>query len=527
MVGFHRSDYSYMSIMGEFDAAVPQTQTQPAPRLPTHPARPLNIVIFYPDDWRHDDLGDVKPSYVHTPFLTQLASRGIRFALNAVTTSICWISRATLYTGQYLSRHASDFLVFPRFALPTPWRSSWPYLLQRYGNYYVGHVGKWQYMHVYDGYQKYQDLFNYTRQFQEYHWDEKTGERNTFTVEKHFAEFMERRPRDRPFAITLAYYPPKAVGKDPSPGAPWKFVDDDIRRRHYNESVSIPDPYPDMSMEEAYERIPEPVRTSEIGLDNSLSRNWWKLRWSSPEHYQQGMKNYYSLITEVDQSCSRIYRAIEEAGLMNSTMFIFTSDNGLFHGAHGLAGKWWPYQESIRVPLIIQDPRMDPSRKGTVDDTSMVLNIDLASTILGAAGLDLEQVGGKLQGRDIAASYQEGGGRFVRDDWYYEFTTKHGGGPTATALVDRRYKYIFWKRIPFEQLFDLREDPLEMNDLGNSTEHRSILESMRARHEELRAEVLQPCAPDTPCDVSSGVFNHSEFIGIFHSDDTEFRYEPL
>ena len=180
LVGFHRSDYSYMSIIGEFDAAVPQTHSQAVPRLPAHPARPLNIVIFYPDDWRHDDLGDVKPSYVHTPFLTQLASRGIRFALNAVTTSICWISRATLYTGQYLSRHASDFLVFPRFALPTPWRSSWPYLLQRYGNYYVGHVGKWQYMHVYDGYQKYQDLFNYTRQFQEYHWDEKTGERNTF-----------------------------------------------------------------------------------------------------------------------------------------------------------------------------------------------------------------------------------------------------------------------------------------------------------------------------------------------------------
>ena len=140
--------------------------------------------------------------------------------------------------------------------------------------------------------------------------------------------------------------------------------------------------------------------------------------------------------------------------------------------------------------------------------------------------IDQKQASGRFQGRDIAASYQEGE-TFDRDEWYYEFTTSHAGGSTATALVGRRYKYIFWTRIQYEQLFDLQEDPLEMNDLRNSSGHRSILELMRVRHDELRANILEPCIPDTPCDVSSEVFNHSELIGIFHSDDTVFRQEPL
>ena len=534
VVGFHRSDYLlYMRELGhEVQHHTDMTEVDSAhgaafsvrdqSPLPAQAGQPLNIVIFYPDDWRHDDLGDIKP-YIHTPFLSQMASRGIRFTLNAVTTSICWISRATFFSGQYFSRHGSNILNVPRFAMPKSWKFSWPYLLQKYGGYYVGHIGKWQFMHVYDDYLGDEELFNFSRYFEGNHFDKRTGLRNTFQVESAFEAFMEQRPKDSPFAVTLAYYPPKAVGEERDPGAQWKFVDEKIKNQFYNESVVIPDPYPDMTMEEAYERIAEPVRASEL----SIGKGRWTQRWSSPEHYQEGMKNYYSLITEVDKSCSRIYTMIEKEGLVDSTMFLFVTDNGLFHGAHGLAGKWWPYQESIRVPLIIQDPRMDENKRGTVDDTSMVLNIDLASTILSAAGLDIEQADGRFQGRDIAESYLGEGKSFDRDNWYYEFTTDHAGGSTATALVGRRYKYIFWRRIQYEQLFDVQEDPLEMNDLRNSSGHQSILELMRVRHDELRADVLEPCIPDASCDVSSEAFNHTDFIGIFHSEDTKFRHKPL
>ena len=71
--------------------------------------KPLNIVLLYADDWRHDSIGAANASIVRTPFLDWLATQGIRFTHNCVTTAVCWMSRATLYTGQYFSRHQSDY----------------------------------------------------------------------------------------------------------------------------------------------------------------------------------------------------------------------------------------------------------------------------------------------------------------------------------------------------------------------------------------------------------------------------------
>jgi hypothetical protein len=113
--------------------------------------QPLNILILYPDDWRHDSLQDAQSGdndnnvKIFTPFLSELAKDGIRFTHNAVTTSICWISRATLFTGQYVSRHLSQRLYCPTFTLPHHWQDTWVARLQQHHSYFVGHVGKWQY----------------------------------------------------------------------------------------------------------------------------------------------------------------------------------------------------------------------------------------------------------------------------------------------------------------------------------------------------------------------------------------------
>jgi Sulfatase len=102
-------------------------------------SKPLNILVLYPDDWRHDTIGK-ENSIVQTPFLDSLADQGIRFRQNAVTSSICWISRATLFTGQWPSRHQSHKLYCPHFAAGYTWKeSSWPAMLQQHG-YYTGHV---------------------------------------------------------------------------------------------------------------------------------------------------------------------------------------------------------------------------------------------------------------------------------------------------------------------------------------------------------------------------------------------------
>lgn len=106
--------------------------------------KPLNIVVLYADDWRHDDLGIASHGVVHTPFLDWLAShQAIRFTRNCVTTSVCWISRATLHTSQYYSRHKATR---PKDnAWYQGWGDAFPEILKQMG-YYVGHIGKWHSM---------------------------------------------------------------------------------------------------------------------------------------------------------------------------------------------------------------------------------------------------------------------------------------------------------------------------------------------------------------------------------------------
>jgi arylsulfatase len=109
-----------------------------APLHAALPPSPLNIVVLYADDWRHDTLGAAGHPIVKTPQLDQLAAQGVRFTHNYVTTSICGVSRATLFTGQWMSRHGNKAFG----AFKTPWEETYPGLLRAQG-YHVGHIGKW------------------------------------------------------------------------------------------------------------------------------------------------------------------------------------------------------------------------------------------------------------------------------------------------------------------------------------------------------------------------------------------------
>lgn len=121
--------------------------------------KPLNIVVLYADDWRYDTLGCAGNPVVKTPNLDQLAGDGFRFTHNCVTTAICGVSRASLMTGQWMSRHGN-----PAFAMfKTPWAQTYPGLLRANGSY-VGHVGKWH-----NG--KFsQEHFDFARVYSGTHW---------------------------------------------------------------------------------------------------------------------------------------------------------------------------------------------------------------------------------------------------------------------------------------------------------------------------------------------------------------------
>jgi arylsulfatase A-like enzyme len=431
---------------------------------PKEPARP-NIVLLYADDWRHDTLGCAGNPVVKTPNLDQLARDGVRFAHNCVTTSICGVSRASLLTGQWMSRHGNRAFA----AFKTPWKETFPGILRANG-YWVGHVGKW---HC-GPFPK--DEFDFGRSYAGVHWiKQPKGEPIHVTKKNEMdaLEFLRGRPKEKPFCLTVAFFATHAED-----GNPKQYLPQPESMNLYND-VKIP--VPKTATEDHFKRLP-PF----IANDKNEGRNRWKWRFDTPERYQEYMKNYYRLATEVDVVCGRIIDELKKQNALNNTLVIFTTDNGYFHAEHGLADKWYPYQESIRVPLIISDPRLAKEKRGTTND-EFTLNVDLAPTILTAVGLPAPK---GMQGSDIAPLYLAKKKPEWRTEFFYEHAIIRNKDfiPASEALVRKDWKYILWPDFDHEQLFDLKADPLEETDLARDPTYRARLEELRKRFAQLKAD---------------------------------------
>jgi len=237
-------------------------------------------------------------------------------------------------------------------------------------------------------------------------------------------------------------------------------------------------PVPPNATEESWERLPKFFNEKNEG------RNRWHWRFDTPEKYQTMMKNYYRLATEVDSTCGRILEELEKRGLRENTLVIFTTDNGYYHAEHGLADKWYPHQESIRVPLIIDDPRAPKEKNGT-SNADFTLNVDLAPTILSAAKIAAPK---NMQGRNIAPIYLDGLKKPWRTEFFYEHPTLRDASfiPASEALVRKDYKYFHWPEQGVEQLFNILKDPREENDLIQDPTQKERLAEMRKRFKELK-----------------------------------------
>jgi arylsulfatase len=423
-----------------------------------------NILLLYADDWRHDTLGVAGHPVVKTPHLDQLAKEGVRFRRAYVTTSICGVSRATLFTGQWMSRHGNR--AFAAFA--TPWAETYPGRLRANG-YWVGHVGKWH-----NG--KFPaEQFDYGKAYGGTHYL-KQPDGGTVHVtqqnERDALEFLRTRPPGKPFALTLAFFATHAEDENPK-----QYLYQPQSEALYH-GVTIPTP---RTMSDGhFNRLPPFVAS-----ERNEGRRRWRWRFDSPEKYQQYMKAYYRLATEVDAAVGRVLAELRARGLAENTLVIFTTDNGYFHGEHGLADKWYPYEESIRVPLIVRDPRLAANKRGGVND-DIVLNADLAPTILAYAGAAAPA---RMQGRDFAPLYLAARRPAWRDEFFYEHATVRSTDfiPASEALVRKEIKYILWPDFGYEELYDLRRDPLEERNLGRDKSYGEKLARLRERFAELKA----------------------------------------
>ena len=239
-------------------------------------------------------------------------------------------------------------------------------------------------------------------------------------------------------------------------------------------------PVPKTSSDEDFKRLPPFIANEQ---NEGRVRYHW--RFDTPEKYQTMMKNYYRLATEVDATCGRVLAALRQQGLLENTLVIFTADNGYFHAEHGLADKWYPYEESIRTPLIVRDPRMPAAQRGQTND-DFTLNVDLAPTFLAAAGIAAPA---RMQGRDLSSLYLASNAPAWRTEFFYEHATIKNIHfiPSSEALVRKEVKYLYWPDFQHEELFDLTADRAETHNLAAAPNQAKTLASLRSRFAELKA----------------------------------------
>ncbi len=408
-----------------------------------------NIVFILIDDQRYDAFSFEGHPYLETPHLDRLAREGVVFENAFVTTSLCSPSRASILTGQYAHRHQV-------LANRTPLDPSIPTfatVLQEAG-YDTAFVGKWHMGAPDDsprpGFHRWvsfpgQGAYNDQR----LNVDGKPVETDGYLTDilTDYAVDFVKQPRSRPFLLYLSH---KAVHV---PFTPAPRHQGSYRGQRYPYPATMAD------TEENYRGKPDWVkaqRNSWHGVDGMFNHGI---------DFDRFVLDYAETLRGVDDSVGRVMEALAEAGVLEETLVVFSSDNGFQFGEHGLIDKRTMYEASIRVPLIVRGPF--PGKKsggGGGRLPQMVLNVDFAPTFIELAG---GEVPDSIQGRSFLPILRDSGTP-GRDAFLYEYFWERAFPQTPTVLGVRtdRYKLMryhgIWDRY---ELYDLEADPDERNNL--------------------------------------------------------------
>jgi arylsulfatase A-like enzyme len=183
-------------------------------------------------------------------------------------------------------------------------------------------------------------------------------------------EFIDGARSDEPFCLSVSFKAPHVEDDDPR-----QFLYDPKDEALYRD-VKIPLPKT---------ADPKYISMLPLSVQRSEARKRWAVRFGTPGLYQESVKSYYRLVTGVDRAVGDMLKALEARGLRENTVIVYTGDNGFYLNEHGLAGKWFMHEESIRTPLIVNDPRT--TRMRGMRTRQMALNIDIAPTLLDMAGV--------------------------------------------------------------------------------------------------------------------------------------------
>jgi arylsulfatase A-like enzyme len=476
---------------------------------PAFAAERPNILFIFSDDHAYQAIsayGEAR-KLLETPNLDRIAREGMRFDRCLVTNSICGPSRATLLTGKY--SHLNGFYNNTNSRFDGA-QTTFPKLLQKAG-YQTAIIGKWHlitdptgfdHWHILPGQGAYYNppmIRNGQRvQNQGY---------TTDLIADFSVEWLKNRDKSKPFLLMSQH---KAPHREWSP--PLRYLGHD-RDRKYPEPPTLFDDYAnrglavrdqDMTLEKTFTpldaklRPPPSLNAEQLKVWNEYyePRNE-AFRKANPQgkdlvrwRYNRYMHDYLGCVKAVDDAVGKLLKYLDDEGLAQNTIVVYSSDQGFYLGEHGWFDKRWIFEESLRTPLLARWPGV--TKPGSVNrDLTSVL--DFAQTFLDAAGVPAPA---EMQGRSLVPLLK---GQ-TPGDWrksfyyhYYEYPAPHHVRPHYGVVTDR-YKLVhFYKPdVNYWELYDREKDPNEVRSFYDDPAYANDVKHLKQELARLQAELKVP-----------------------------------
>ncbi len=480
--------------------------------------KPLNIVYIMTDDHTAQMMSCYDKRYMDTPNLDRIANEGVRFTNSFVANSLSGPSRACMITGKHSCENKfydNSTCVFDAS------QQTFPKLLQKAG-YQTALIGKWHLESLPTGFTYWEivpgqgDYYNPDFITQTNDTIQKHGYITNLITDDALDWMENKRDKEKPFCLLIHH---KAIHRnwmadtcnlalyeDKEFALPDNFFDDyNGREAAAAQEMSI---VKDMDMIYDLKMLRPDKETrlkslyeSFIGRMDEGQRAAWDAFYGpviddfyqkNPQgkdlanwKFQRYMRDYMKTVKSLDDNVGRVLDYLEENGLLDNTLVVYTSDQGFYMGEHGWFDKRFMYEESMRTPLIMRLPK-EFDRKG--DITEMVQNIDYAPTFLELAGV---KVPDDIQGVSLLPllkGEKPVGWRRSLYYHFYEYPAEHMVKRHYGVRTDR-YKLIhFYNDIDAWELYDLEKDPAEMHNVINDPAYSEVLADMQAELKKLQIQ---------------------------------------
>ena len=435
----------------------------------------MNIIFILADDHRYDAMGFMnKIQGLQTPGMDRMAKEGAHIKNAFVSTALCSPSRASILTGQYAHSHTvvdndaplpANLVFFPKYMQEKGYQTAF------FGKWHMGNTDD-QPQPGFDHWLSFRGqgvylnpVFNINGKVV----PQAEGSYVTDLLTSNAIEWMNSRKKNKPFFVYLSH---KGVHAEFEPA-----------KRHKGKYANLPiitppSMYLTATDSSKYYGIPTAPQSKVNYSDIPSWVRKQRYSWHGVDYMYHGQipfDKFYHLYLEtlqaVDESVEKVLDWVKAEGLEQNTMVVYMGDNGFSFGEHGLIDKRHAYEESMRVPMLVWAPGM--IKPNSVVD-KVVMNVDIAPTFLELAGITKPK---QMQGYSFSNLLKGNASGWQRDKVFYEYYWESAfpQTPTTFAVRSDRYKFIYYNGVwDINELFDLQNDPYEMNNLIRDTSYRKI-----------------------------------------------------